>query len=170
LDVALLTAITGKEHRCREEIENALMPYDPNVQVVQLTKASFLIRSKLVTPEAAVALLKKAPPTCGAKVFPVHLAVKAELGSLTGAIANYVSSNKRYVGMKFYVDCITRSGSFDCRKAELAIGIALRGTATVDFKSPDYVIFVNVYGDTALVSFVKKGEEKLSAGSLRLNK
>ncbi|MGC9106172.1 MAG: THUMP domain-containing protein [Thermoprotei archaeon] len=169
MDVALLTAITGKEHRCREEIENALMPYDPEVRVVQLTKASFLVRSNLMTPEAAVALLKRAPPTCGAKVFPVHLTEKADLGSLTSAVAKYVSSSKRYVGMKFYVDCITRSGSFDCRKAELAIGIALRGVATVDFKSPDYVIFVNVYGDTAFVSFVKRGEEKLSAGSPRLN-
>jgi len=167
LEVALVTAYTGKEHRCVVDLMNALIPYDPEVRVVQVTKASFIIDSKL-NPNAVLSYLKLSPPNCAAKAFPIHLVSKAVPEDVVRRVSDYVNSHKSiFEGRKFYADCIVRSGRFPCREVELGIGMALRDVMKVDFDNPDYIIYVNVVKEKAYISIIQPSQEKLSVYSLR---
>ena len=162
MEVALVTAYTGKEQRCIVDLLNALMPYDPDVKVIQATKASFLVDSNL-NPNAVLSYLKLSPPRCAAKVYPIHIVTAAELEKLVHSVAEYITLRRTlFQGKKFYAECTVRSGRFPCREAEIGIGIALRGIMLVNFDDPDYIIHVNVVRDKAYVSVLHPMQEKLS--------
>ena len=166
----MVTAYTGKEQRCVVDLLNALMPYDPEVEVVQVTKASFLVKSSL-NPNAVLSYLKLSPPRCAAKVYPIHIVSMAELEELVRSVTEYIISRKSlFEGKKFYAECTVRSGRFPCREAEIGIGIALKGIMLVNFDEPDYIIHVNVIRDKVYVSVLQPMQEKLSENSLRQNK
>jgi len=164
LGQALLTAWTGKEHRCVEDILNALLPYDQTVEVRQLTKASFLISSSKLGANTIVSFIRRTPPSCAAHVFPVHASARSDIIEISNVVKNLVEADERLRGKRFYADCRVRSGEFECRAVEIAIGTALRGQATVDFKSPDFVILVNVFKDLALISILKEVDKNFRKG------
>ena len=166
----MVTAYTGKEQRCVVDLLNVLMPYDPEVKVVQATKASFLVDSSL-NPNAVLSYLKLSPPRCAAKVYPIHMVSVAGLEELVRSVVEYISSRRSlFEGKKFYAECVVRSGRFPCRDAEIGIGIALRGIMSVNFDNPDYIIHMNVIRDKVYVSVLQPMQEKLSESSLRQNK
>ncbi|MFP3259937.1 MAG: THUMP domain-containing protein [Sulfolobus sp.] len=159
----LLTVKKNKENKCIIEILNRIFIKDLNAKAEEVVKNVILLYTSL-SPMEAYGLLYSAPPSCVAKIFPIeHLINSINEDEIIREVTQ-ISKNK--IKGSFYVDCYSRGANVDCREIEIGIGIGLRDVAKVNFSNPDIIITINVVKDKAFVSYIKKGQEKVSVNSL----
>lgn len=159
----LLTVKKNKENKCIIEILNRIFIKDLNAKAEEIIKNVVLLYTSL-SPMEAYGLLYSAPPSCVAKIFPIEYVINSIDENEIIREVTQISKNK--IRGSFYVDCYSRGIKINCREIEIGIGIGLRDIAKVNFSNPDIVIVVNVVKDKAFVSYIKKGQEKVSVNSL----
>lgn len=159
----LLTVKKNKENKCIIEILNRIFIKDLNAKAEEVVKNVILLYTSL-SPMEAYGLLYSAPPSCVAKIFPIEHVINSINEDEIIREVTQISKNK--IKGSFYVDCYSRGAKVDCREIEIGIGIGLRDVAKVNFSNPDIIITINVVKDKALVSYTKKGQEKVSVNSL----
>ncbi|MEJ2775745.1 THUMP domain-containing protein [Sulfolobaceae archaeon RB850M] len=159
----LLTVKKNKENKCIIEILNRIFIKDLNAKAEEVVKNVILLYTSL-SPMEAYGLLYSAPPSCVAKIFPIEHVINSINEDEIIREVTQISKNK--IKGSFYVDCYSRGANVDCREIEIGIGIGLRDVAKVNFSNPDIIITINVVKDKAFVSYIKKGQEKVSVNSL----
>ncbi|AHC51243.1 RNA methyltransferase [Sulfolobus acidocaldarius SUSAZ] len=162
----LLTAKKNKDNICLIEILNRILIKDMNATAVEIVKNVIILYSNL-NPMEAYGLLISGPPSCVAKIFPIHGIIDSI--SEAEVIRKSVDLCKNVLKNTFYVQCYSRGVKVNCREIEIGIGIGLKGITKVDFKSPELIVFVNVVRDKSYISLLKKGGEKVSVKSLGQN-
>ncbi|BDC18998.1 THUMP domain-containing protein [Acidianus sp. HS-5] len=157
----IITALAGKGKKCKMEILDRLLIKDDSADVNEVKQNVFLVCSKL-SPLEAYGLIISAPPACMGRIFIVNKISK--LSEVFNDAEELLLSKKI---KKFYVECISRGNKqVDCRSIEIGIGLKMKGKIEVDYKNPDYILFVNLIGDYAYLSLMRKGQEKVSVNSL----
>lgn len=157
----IITTLPGKDKKCKAEILDRLLIKDENVQIDEIKQNVFLIYSKL-SPLEAYGLIISAPPSCIGRIFTIDKI--SDLSNIFEDAEKLLSSRKF---KKFYVECINRGNKrADCRSIEIGIGLRMKGKLEVDYKNPDYILFVNLIGNKVYLSIMRKGQEKVSVNSL----
>lgn len=163
----LLTIKNNKNNRCIIEILNRLYLKDLNAKAEEVIRNVVLVFTTL-SPIVSYGLLISAPPSCLAKIYPIDLVVySTDEKQIIEKAVSYIKGVSPRIFDTFYVDCYSRGIDLNCREIEIGIGLGLRGFAKTDFKNPDRIIVVNVVKDSAYLSIIKKGQEKVSVNSLR---
>ncbi len=157
----IITALAGKGKKCSTEILDRLLIKDESVKVEEVKQNVFLVYSKL-SPLEAYGLIISAPPACMGRIFTVDKV--SSLLTIFKDAEELISSRKF---KKFYVECINRGNKqADCRSIEIGIGLRMKGKLEVDYKNPDYILFVNLIDDNVYLSLMRKGQEKVSVNPL----
>jgi len=163
----LLTVKNNKNNRCVLEILNRLYLKDLDAKAEEILQNVILVFTKL-SPIISYGLLISAPPSCLAKIYPIDLVLHStDEKVIIEKVVEYIKGISPKLFESFYVDCYKRGIDLDCREIEIGIGLGLRGFAKTDFKNPDKVVVINVVKDTAFLSIIKKGQEKVSVNPLR---
>ena len=163
----LLTVKNNKNNKCILEILNRLYLKDLDAKAEEILQNVILVFTKL-SPIVSYGLLISAPPSCLAKIYPIDLVIHStDEKVIIEKVVEYIKGISPKVFESFYVDCYKRGINLDCREIEIGIGLGLRGFAKTDFKNPDKVVVVNVVRDTAYLSIIRKGQEKVSVNPLR---
>lgn len=163
------TIITAKNNRarlCMIEVLNLILPKDPEARVSEVKRNLLALYSSL-TPNEVYGLVKAHPPAHCVKVFPAHLVIKGGEGEIIRKVVHYFSYN--YRSPSVYVDCERRGSRLNCRQIEIGIGMSLAKLSAISYLSPHLVIYINLIDDNAVVSFMKKGQEKVSVTPSDLN-
>ncbi len=161
----ILTTGNNKGRKCAVEVLNRVIPYDEEVKVEEEVRNVISVYSKL-DPLTLYGLLRSAPPSSAFKIFPL---MKATSENAKEGITEGINMLVNKKIQKFYVECYKRGGLVDCRELEIGIGMGMRGKGTVNYQDPDSVLFINVMKNFIGLSLLKKGQEKLSASTLKLN-
>jgi len=162
---AIVTTGNNKGRKCSVEVLNRLLPHDDTATVKEEVRNVISIYSKL-DPLVIYGLIRSAPPSSAFKIFPFIDVAPADSRTATSKGIELLTMKKV---SSFYVECHQRGGQIKCRELEISIGIAMKGKAKVDYSSPQSVLFMNVFRDFIGLSLFKKGQEKLSANTLKLN-
>ncbi|BFH73533.1 THUMP domain-containing protein [Sulfurisphaera javensis] len=162
----ILTVKNNKNNKCIIEILNRLFLKDINSRAEEVVKNVILVYTSL-SPIIAYGLIISAPPSCVSKIYPIDFSVNTinEQDIITYFVKYIKEKNGTF--KTFYVDCYDRGVKVNCREIEIGIGIGLKDLAKVNFEKPDKVIVVNVVKDSAYLSIINKGQEKVSVNSLR---
>ncbi|BBG23956.1 THUMP domain-containing protein [Sulfuracidifex tepidarius] len=161
----ILTTGNNKGRKCAAEVLNRVIPYDENARVEEEVRNVISVYSKL-DPLTLYGLLRSAPPSSAFKIFPLMTTTGADAKE---AIKEGIITLENKKIQKFYVECYKRGGEINCRELEIGIGMGMRGKGTVNYTDPDSVLFINVMRNFIGLSVLKKGQEKLSASTLKLN-
>lgn len=154
----IITTFPGKSKKCENEILNRILIRDDSAEVKEIIPNVFFLYTSL-TPVEAYGLLISAPPSCVAKIFTID-AIVSNVSNIYSVAKTLLLSRKME---KFYVDCINRnSKEIDCRTLEIGIGLGVKDFLKVDYKNPDYVLFINLINNQAYLSLMRKGQEKVS--------
>jgi len=163
----LLTVRNNKNNRCIIEILNRLYLKDLNAKAEEVIRNVITVFTTL-SPIISYGLLISAPPSCLAKIYPIDLVVHStDENLIIEKIVSYIRGLSLRIFETFYVDCYNRGIDLNCRQIEIGIGLGLRGYAKTDFKNPDKIIVVNVVKNSAFLSIIKRGQEKVSVNPLR---
>jgi len=157
----LITTKPGKMKKCIIEVLNSFLRYDQDSNIVEVSSNVLLLNSSL-NPNVAYGVIISRPPSCISKVYPIHLSINSTSEKIIiESIKEYFLQNFRNI-KSAYCRCYNRNIKFDCRSLEMGVGMALKDNILINYKNPDIVIVVNVIPNYALISFIKKAQEKVS--------
>ncbi|AWR97043.1 RNA methyltransferase [Acidianus sulfidivorans JP7] len=158
----IITTKPGKSRKCGIEILNRILLKDENAKVEEIIPNVYFLFTSLPSLQA-YGLIISAPPSCIAKIFIVDQ-ILDNTNELYDIAKQLLISKKT---KKFYVECINRNTkNADCRSIEIGIGLSVKNIIGIDYKNPDYILFVNIINGKYYLSLMRKGEEKLSVKSL----
>ncbi|ARM75684.1 THUMP domain-containing protein [Acidianus manzaensis] len=158
----IITTKPGKSKKCRSEILNRILLKDENCKLEEVIPNVYLLYTGLSALQA-YGLIISAPPSCIARIFIINQ-ILSDINTIYNSAKQLLLSNN---AKKFYVECINRnSKNIDCRSIEIGIGLSVKDLVNVNYKDPDYILFVNIINNEFYLSLMKKGEEKVSVRSL----
>ncbi|WP_240938752.1 THUMP domain-containing protein [Metallosphaera hakonensis] len=157
----VVTTAPNKGNKCRLELLNRLIPDDPEARVEERVRNVLLVFSDLPSLVCYGRVIS-APPACARKVYPVFLSVNTDYKELIIASTQLLHNKEGSI----YIECIVRSGTFDCRAIQMAIGGMIRDRFKIDSKNFDLKLSINVIGNVSTLSLLKPGQEKVSVHSL----
>lgn len=158
----IITTLPGKSKKCGSEILNRILIKDENATTKEIIRNVFLVYT-ILNPVEAYGLIISAPPSCIGRIFTIDYII-SDMNTIYLLAKKLLLSKKIE---KFYVECINRNcPNINCRALEIGIGIGVKDLIKVDYKNPDYVLFINLINNEAFLSLMKKGQEKVSVRSL----
>ncbi|AWR95960.1 THUMP domain-containing protein [Acidianus brierleyi] len=158
----LVTTASNKGNKCVVEILNRIFIKDSNAIAKEITQNVIIVETSL-SPIETYGLIISAPPACAKKIFPINMILPLDTKLIICKVSECLT--KLHIS-KFFVNCYVRSGNFDCKMLEIGIALKLKGLLSVDYKTPDKVVNLNIIKDTVYVSILNKDQEKVSVKSL----
>ncbi|MEM0374665.1 MAG: RNA methyltransferase [Sulfolobaceae archaeon] len=157
----IVTAKPGKTRKCITEILNVLLKHDQNSSVEEVVSNVLIVNSSL-DANLVYGIIISRPPSCMNNIYPIHLILDSNSEkTIINSIKEYFLNNFKEI-KNIYCRCYARNVKVDCRVVEIGVGIALKDNVIINYKKPDIIIIVNIVPNRTFISFIRKGQEKVS--------
>jgi len=156
----LVTTSKGKENQAIVEILDILFEHDQKAYGIKTSFDGVVLIFTSLSPFKALDIIRKNPTSVIFKIIPLEKCVKTSLDNIV-EIGFQLAKKHIRKNDTFIVDCIRRGRFVESSvivERTLGAKIAKELEAKVSFKNPKYIVRVEIVGDIACVSILKRGD------------
>jgi tRNA acetyltransferase TAN1 len=148
----------GEELLGIEEIEFALQPHEPVLNLKESKFPNVILIDLGIDPEKAISLLRNAPTTVLSKAVPIETVVRTRTDGIIEKTVK-IADEKANAGDSFVVRCDLRGRKYIKSKDKLieAVSEELKEKLNLKFdgKNPDWIVQIEVIGEDTGISFLR---------------
>ena len=156
----LVTTGKGKENQAIVEILDILFECDQEAYGIKTNFDGVVLIYTKLDPFKALSIIRKNPTSVVFKVVPLERCVKTSLNNIVNTGLE-LAKKRIKKNNTFIVDCIRRGRYVESSvvvERTLGARIIKELGAKVSFKNPEYIVRVEVLGEIACISVVKRGD------------
>lgn len=151
----------GEELLGIEEIEFALQPHEPVLNLKESKFPNVILIHLVMDPEEAITILKDAPTTVLSKAVPIETVVRTRIDGIIEKTLKMLDE-KAGSGDSFVVRCDLRGRKYLKSKDELIEAVSEELSDKLNLKldnvNPDWIVQIEVVGENTGISVLKPGE------------